>query len=295
VTPLDAGDVLAIAERVIGDDVAHADVDALRDLPAEPADLVYRLVTRPVFPRHNQAIAVLALLEMLQRNGCDADLEPADELAALLTTPDLNTLSRWLDPRINKEHEMFERFTDLARQVVVNAQESARDLGHNYIGTEHLLLGLCMLDQGVGPEVLADLGVQRDKVKAEVERIIGRGPSEPSRQIPFTPRTKKVLELALKESRKLKHNYIGTEHILLGMIREGEGVAAQVLVRLGADLPLVRGKLLRQLTGDTPRSASRAVLMQELEAVFEENDRLRAENASLRAQNEKLRGTEATA
>ena len=114
-TPLEAADVLAIAERVIGDDVAGADLEALADLPSEPADLLYRLVTRPAFTRHNQAIAVLALLEMLQRNGCDADLDPPDELAALLTTPDLTTLSRWLEPRINKEQEMFERFTHSPR------------------------------------------------------------------------------------------------------------------------------------------------------------------------------------
>ena len=131
---------------------------------------------------------------------------------------------------------MFERFTDRARRVVVLAQEEARLLDHNYIGTEHVLLGLIHEGEGVAAKALEELGISLEAVRREVEEIIGQGASAPSGHIPFTPRAKKVLELALREALQLGHNYIGTEHILLGLIREGEGVAAQVLVRLGADL-----------------------------------------------------------
>jgi ATP-dependent Clp protease ATP-binding subunit ClpA len=133
---------------------------------------------------------------------------------------------------------MFERFTDRARRVIVLAQEEARLLNHNYIGTEHLLLGLLREGQGVGALALTSLGVSLEGVRAQVEEIIGQGQSAPSGHIPFTPRAKKVLELSLREALQLGHNYIGTEHILLGLIREGEGVAARVLVKLGTDLSL---------------------------------------------------------
>jgi Clp amino terminal domain, pathogenicity island component len=135
---------------------------------------------------------------------------------------------------------MFERFTDRARRVVVLAQEEARLLDHNYIGTEHLLLGMIHEGEGVAAEALERLGVSLVAVRAEVERVIGRGKETPAAHIPFTPRAKKVLELSLREALNFGHNYIGTEHILLGLIREGEGVAAQVLTQLGADLDRVR-------------------------------------------------------
>ena len=144
---------------------------------------------------------------------------------------------------------MFERFTDRARRVVVLAQEEARVLGHNYIGTEHILLGLLAEGQGVAARVLEQLGISAEAVRAKVESIIGKGGAVPSGHIPFTPRSKKVLELSLREALKLGHNYIGTEHILLGLIREGEGVAAQVLVTLGADLHVVRESVIRMLGG----------------------------------------------
>ncbi len=131
---------------------------------------------------------------------------------------------------------MFERFTDRARRVVVLAQEEARLLNHNYIGTEHILLGLIHEGEGVAAKALESLGISLEAVRAQVEEIIGHGGPAPSGHIPFTPRAKKVLELSLREALQLGHNYIGTEHILLGLIREGEGVAAQVLVKLGADL-----------------------------------------------------------
>ena len=151
--------------------------------------------------------------------------------------------ARWAGVR------MFERFTDRARRVVVLAQEEARMLNHNYIGTEHILLGLVHEGEGVAGKALESLGIALEGVRQQVEEIIGQGQLAPSGHIPFTPRAKKVLELSLREALQLGHNYIGTEHILLGLIREGEGVAAQVLVKLGADLNRVRQQVLQQLSG----------------------------------------------
>jgi hypothetical protein len=145
---------------------------------------------------------------------------------------------------------MFERFTDRARRVVVLAQEEARMLDHNHIGTEHILLGLIHEGDGVAARALELLGISLETVRQQVEEIIGRGRRAPSGHIPFTPRAKKVLELALREALQLDHHYIGTEHILLGLIREGEGVAARVLVTLGGDLNRVRQQVI-QLLHDT--------------------------------------------
>jgi len=144
---------------------------------------------------------------------------------------------------------MFERFTDRARRVVVLAQEEARMLNHNYIGTEHFLLGLIHEGEGVAAKALESLGISLDAVREQVQEIIGQGQQSPTGHIPFTPRAKKVLELSLREGLQLGHNYIGTEHILLGLIREGEGVAAQVLVKLGADLNRVRQQVIQLLSG----------------------------------------------
>ena len=139
---------------------------------------------------------------------------------------------------------MFERFTDRARRVVVLAQEEARLLNHNYIGTEHILLGLIHEGEGVAAKALESLRISLESVRGQVEEIIGQGGSAPSGHIPFTPRAKKVLELSLREALQLGHNYIGTEHILLGLIREGEGVAGQVLLELGAGLTQVREQVV---------------------------------------------------
>jgi ATP-dependent Clp protease ATP-binding subunit ClpC len=144
---------------------------------------------------------------------------------------------------------MFERFTDRARRVVVLAQEEARMLNHNYIGTEHILLGLIHEGEGVAAKALESLGISLEAVRSQVEEIIGQGQAAPTGHIPFTPRAKKVLELSLREALQLGHNYIGTEHILLGLIREGEGVAAQVLQKLGADLNRVRQTVIQLLSG----------------------------------------------
>ncbi len=144
---------------------------------------------------------------------------------------------------------MFERFTDRARRVVVLAQEEARLLNHNYIGTEHILLGLLNEGEGIAAQALESLDINLASVRDEVVKIIGQGQQSPSGHIPFTPRAKKVLELSLREALQLGHNYIGTEHILLGLIREGEGVAAQVLQQLGAELQKVRQTVIQLLSG----------------------------------------------
>ncbi len=144
---------------------------------------------------------------------------------------------------------MFERFTDRARRVVVLAQEEARMLNHNYIGTEHILLGLVREGEGVAAKALEAMDINLNAVREQVQEIIGEGSHAPSGHIPFTPRAKKVLELSLREALQLGHNYIGTEHILLGLIREGEGVAAQVLTKLGADLGTVRQQVIQLLSG----------------------------------------------
>jgi ATP-dependent Clp protease ATP-binding subunit ClpA len=147
---------------------------------------------------------------------------------------------------------MFERFTERARKAVVLAQEDAELLRHNYIGTEHLLLGLLREDEGVAARALAALGVTVEETRERVESIVGYGTEGPGPQVPFTPRSKKVLELALRESMQLGHNYIGTEHILLGLVRENEGVAARVLSDIGVSPVDVRRELLRMLSGGPP-------------------------------------------
>jgi ATP-dependent Clp protease ATP-binding subunit ClpC len=177
---------------------------------------------------------------------------------------------------------MLERFSDRARRVVVLAQEEARTLNHNYIGTEHILLGLIHEGDGVAARSLESLGISLDAVRQQVEEIIGRGQQAPSGHIPFTPRAKKVLELSLREALQLGHGYIGTEHILLGLLREGDGVAAQVLVRLGADLNRVLGQVILLLhgyqgqdvgsAGSDLRARARAVLPDDALAWFDALD-----------------------
>ena len=161
---------------------------------------------------------------------------------------------------------MFERFTDRARRVVVLAQEEARMLNHNYIGTEHILLGLIHEGEGVAAKALESLGISLDAVRQQVEEIIGQGQQapSPSEGIPFTPRAKKVLELSLRESLQLGQNYIGTEHILLGLIREGDGVAAQVLVSLGCDLNRARQQVIQLLHGHPGKQPALLTIGEEL-------------------------------
>jgi ATP-dependent Clp protease ATP-binding subunit ClpC len=154
---------------------------------------------------------------------------------------------------------MFERFTERARRVVVYAQEEATELNHSYIGTEHLLLGLMRDTGSVAAQALRELEIGQDAVRERVIEITGRGQQEPSGHIPFTPRAKKVLEFSLREALQLNHSYIGTEHILLGVVREGEGVAAQVLSKVGGSLSRVRDKVIELApagTGEGPGLSS---------------------------------------
>ena len=164
---------------------------------------------------------------------------------------------------------MFERFTDRARRVVVLAQDEARMLNHNYIGTEHLLLGLIREGEGVAALALDALGISLEDARRDTEEIIGQGQAAPTGHIPFTPRAKKVLELSLREALQLGHNYIGTEHILLGLIREGEGVAAQVLQKLGADLARVREAVVELIPGSS-EGAGRSPRRRRGRRIFEE-------------------------
>jgi ATP-dependent Clp protease ATP-binding subunit ClpC len=144
---------------------------------------------------------------------------------------------------------VFERFTERARQVVVLAQDEARALKHNYIGTEHLLLGLLREEEGLAARALESLDITVEEVRAQVARIVGQGDEVTTGQIPFTPRAKKVLELSLREALALGHNYIGTEHVLLGLARENEGVASQILRHLGADADTIRNAVTGMLSG----------------------------------------------
>jgi ATP-dependent Clp protease ATP-binding subunit ClpC len=176
---------------------------------------------------------------------------------------------------------MFERFTDRARKAVKHAQEEARDLGHNHIGTEHVLIGLLTDPESIGARALAAFGMSLEAVRADVERIVGRGEGAPAGHIPFTPRAKKVLELSLREALKLRHNYIGTEHIVLGLVREGEGLAARILVDSGADLPPLRREVLRLLSSGAVDLAGaeppRERLVADIEALYDEITRLAKE------------------
>ena len=154
---------------------------------------------------------------------------------------------------------MFERFTERARQVVVLAQDEARALKHNYIGTEHILLGLLREEEGLAARVLESLDITVEEVRAQVARIVGQGDEVTTGQIPFTPRAKKVLELALREALSLGHNYIGTEHILLGLVRENEGVAARILLDFDADAEKIRNEIIRMLSGPGRRQSGASV------------------------------------
>ncbi len=167
---------------------------------------------------------------------------------------------------------MFERFTERARQVVVLAQEEARTLKHNYIGTEHILLGLVREEEGLAARVLESLDITVERVRAQLVRIVGSGEEVTSGQIPFTPRAKKVLELALREALSLHHNYVGTEHILLGLVRENEGVAARVLLDFDADAEKIRNEVIRMLSG--PSGSRRAGAEQLAETLVRETPRI---------------------
>jgi hypothetical protein len=248
------------------------------DPAGRAAALLDALLRRRPLRRDNQRVALVAMLQFLALNGWRLEPESPEATVNVMTELASGTIAArdvkaWLAPRLRcgnreatdaKEAPMrrwlpvpkrragrtglFERFTDRARQAVHSAQDEARELRHNYIGTEHLLLGLLRGEQGVAAKTLLSLGISPEAILGQVEEIIGRGQVAPSGHIPFTPRAKKVLELSMREALRLGHHYIGTEHILLGLLREGEGVAALVLTNLGVDHGQVRDQVLRLLT-----------------------------------------------
>jgi prophage maintenance system killer protein len=245
------------------------------DQASAAASLLRALIVCHPFRDGNQQVAFVAMVQSLAMNGWQADLHPAEAAAAIISGLAAGTLTAadaaaWLSPLLfplpgngprTRERPMprllpgrakrrgFHRYTGRARRVVVLAQEDARALKHNYIGTEHILLGLVHEGEGVAAKALESLGISLEGVRQQVEEIIGQGQQAPSGHIPFTPRAKKVLELSLREALRLGHNYVGTEHLLLALIREGHGVAAQVLERLGADLNRVRQQVIQLLAG----------------------------------------------
>jgi prophage maintenance system killer protein len=302
VLDLDTDAVLGITDFAAAEAALAAAAEAGADAPEQAAALLWELLQRRPFARGNQRVAVVAALQQLATCGYDLDPDPPQALPTLVARIGAGTAGQaetaaWLAdrllPRFRKEYGMFDRltgrgkgkgpglftrFTKPARQVPVHAQEEARLLNHDYIGTEHILLGLIREGEGIAARSLESSGVSLEAVRAQVEVIVGRGEQSPSGHIPFTPRAKKVLELSLREALQLGHNYIGTEHILLGLIREGEGVAAQILVRLGASLPKLRRQVLDRVQEGPRLTAERKeLLLGELADVFDENERLQAE------------------
>ena len=277
------------------------------DLATQAAALLDALVRQRPLRRGNQQVALVAMLQFLALNGWEVDLNPPGRVAAVVADVaagalGTETLAGWLAPRLRPSGRagarvkeapmrrmlplaekirkatmrtqpkgMFQRFTDRARRAVHLAQEEARLLCHNYVGTEHLLLGLLFEGEGVAAKALESLSISREDVRGQVEEIIGRGQSPPiAGHIPFTPRAKKVLELSLREALALGHHYIGTEHLLLGLLREGEGVAAQVLVRLGAAHAQVRERVLDLLDGECGQAGPQAQLVADLADAVEQ-------------------------
>jgi prophage maintenance system killer protein len=277
------------------------------------AALLAGLVRHHPLARGSQQVALAATLQFLALHGWDLELDPPAAARDLVGGVAAGTVGRpelvaWIAARLrpherqdrmlqrltrrrrdrNAGHALgpFERFTDRARRAVTLAQDEARGLGHNYLGTEHLLLGLLAEEEGIAWRVLEHLDVSAAAARGQVEAIIGRGHGTTVGPIPFTPRSKKVLELARKEAKRLCHNYIGTEHLLLGLVREGEGVAAQVLDGLGADRARVVEEVTQLLAGGPPPpmpQTRRAFLLEELTALLDEVERLEGEVERLQA------------
>jgi hypothetical protein len=329
---LDTGQVLdlldpAAAERALAT-VRPGDPAGLA------ATLLRALVRERPLRRGNEQVALAATLQFLALNGWHLEPDPPEAIADLVAglaagTHDAGQVAEWLVPRLRLREPAgeagsevpmrrgparplaerirrattmrrqpagkFQRFTDRARRAVVLAQHEARLLQHNYIGTEDLLLGLLREGDGVAAKTLESLGVSLAAAREQVEETIGRGLSSPPSHIPFTPRAKKVLELSLREALALGHSYIGTEHLLLALLREDDCVAAQVLIRLGADHARVRERVLRLLAGERDQTGpqvrvARPVTADELAAaagidvqgVLAENQRLQREIDRLR-------------
>ena len=317
---LDLYDVLAVAARVWRVDaetaIRRTDLEAVEtalaiarmtnDLTGALGALLVRFVHDRPFEGGNRVVSMAVLLQLAGQNGSDLELEPVEELDDLLDRikdgraagPEIVELIqhrlvfRAFSNEVHcypEEGEMFEKFSERARRVMVLAQEEARTLDHDYIGTEHILIAIAHEGEGLAAKVLANLNISETAVRATALEIVGRGTKAPPGHIPFTPRSKRVLEYSLREALQLGNNYIGTEHILLGIIQDGEGVAAQVLVKLGADLPKLRQLLLNRqrsesvvsdfLAGDgepflMKMPGRKHYLLGELENLLDENDRL---------------------
>jgi hypothetical protein len=276
---------LAEARRGHGD-TEPADTEPADTGPARSAaELLQALIRHRPFHHGNDQVAIMAMVQCLAINGWRADLSPPTAVRTVITEIasgrlPATDLAAWLSPRLFPDREpvakeapmhgwrpgrgrprqangMLDRFTARAREVIIAAQDEARALHHNYIGTEHILLGLVNDGDGMGSRALDALGISLDAVRQQVLEIIGEGKQAPAAHIPFTPRSKKALDLALREAMQLDHLYIGTEHILLGLVKEGDGVAFQVLTRLGTDHARIRDQVLRLLAERTqPRNES---------------------------------------
>ena len=291
---LDTDRVLDLLDPTAADQaLAQARSGASSDDPASrAAALLHALVRQRPLRRGNQQVALAAMLQFLALNGWEVNLDPPETTRTAVAELeagrlDAGDVTDWLAPRLRLDDHaatcakeapmrrwlplvaemklatlrrqptgMFRRFTDRARRAVQLAQEQARLLNHNYVGTEHLLLGLLSEGEGVAAKALASLGISLEAVRAQVEELIGHGPSAPAGHIPFTPRAKKALALSLREALQLGHNYIGTEHLLLGLAREGEGVAAELLIGFGAGHARLRDQVLQVLTGEGERAGA---------------------------------------
>jgi Clp amino terminal domain, pathogenicity island component len=303
VSSMDLAGLVLVAGRAL--DLEEAAALALADLEAaasvlaaareaggpsrQAATLAHGLIRRQVFGPRSAEVALLAACQLLALHGLKpVDLGAPEAARSLLAgvaggRVGIDELAAWLEQSTTGWREqMFERFTDKARQTVVLAQDEARRLGHPEVGTEHLLLGLLAVPEGAGARALVALGIPLGDLRAEVEERIGRGEGAPGGHLPFVPENKRVLELSLREALQLGHNYIGTEHILLGLVREGDGGAARVLAGRGADLAAVRQEVARQLvTGAGDRAAatkpSKEGLIADIEALYEEIVRLSRE------------------
>jgi prophage maintenance system killer protein len=277
------------------------------DLAGQAAVLLDALVRGQPLRRGNRQVALAAMLQFLALNGQEMDPDPPGPVAALVAglaagTLNVKTVADRLAPRLRpagqpaarvKEAPMpgrpvtlamrikkatmrtqpkglFGRFTDRARLVVFLAQEEARLLRHDYVGTEHLLLALLYEGEGIAAKALDALGISRELALAQAEEITGRGQGSRAASIPLTPPAKKALELSLREALALGHHYIGTEHILLGLLREGEDVAAQVLTRLGAGYDIAREQVLGLLSGESGQAGPQAQLAADLAGIAEQ-------------------------
>ncbi len=271
---------LGAAQTAVSEAAAAADSG---DPALAAAALLAALIQHRPWDGDTGPVAVAAATTFLALNGWQADLDPPEavrEVVAALGAGRLDVagLTEWLSPRLSqtcvkeapmhgwipgrsksgrRKGTLFQRFSHEARQVVVGSQEEARSLRHGYIGTEHLLLGLLRQDSGVAAQALHAAGVSAEAARQAVLDIIGRGHQVPHGHVPFTPRAKKVLQLSLREARQLGHLYIGSEHLLLGLLREGQGVACQVLSQLGADADAVR-EHVAELSGQPEVPASRS-------------------------------------